>query len=199
MIRTNLSTRPFYNERAVHAALGLAALLVVALTAFNVWRIVTLTTEQRELTARTSGAESKAGELRSGAARIRQGFNPQELKAVSLSASEANTIIDRRLFSWTELFNRLETTLPDDARITAVRPQIDKDGEVTVSMTVMARQVEDIAQFSENLEATGAFANVLNGDETVTQDGLIQTNMQGRYLPSSPAAKPGGEASQAGR
>ena len=33
MLRTNLSTRPFYNERAVHVALGLVALVVLALTA----------------------------------------------------------------------------------------------------------------------------------------------------------------------
>ena len=39
MLRTNLSTRPFYNERAVQLLLALAALLVVVLTAFNAIRI----------------------------------------------------------------------------------------------------------------------------------------------------------------
>ena len=29
MLRTNLSTRPFYNERGVHGVLGVAALIVV--------------------------------------------------------------------------------------------------------------------------------------------------------------------------
>ena len=32
MLRTNLSTRPFYNERAVQLALGALALLVLAVT-----------------------------------------------------------------------------------------------------------------------------------------------------------------------
>ena len=35
MLRTNLSTRPFYNERAVHLLLALAAVIVLALTAFR--------------------------------------------------------------------------------------------------------------------------------------------------------------------
>ena len=39
VLRTNLSTRPFYNERAVHVLLALAALIVVVLTAFNAIRI----------------------------------------------------------------------------------------------------------------------------------------------------------------
>ena len=40
MIRTNLSTRPFYNERAVHAWLFLVAALVLFATVFNVTRVL---------------------------------------------------------------------------------------------------------------------------------------------------------------
>lgn len=190
MIRTNLATRPFYNERAVHAVLALAAIAVIALTAFNAWRIVTLTRDQRELNAAIAAADTRATELRASAAQIRRGLNPQELKAVSTSALEANTIIDRRLFSWTELFNLLETTLPDDARITSVRPQIDRHGGVELSMTVMGRQPEDIEQFVENLEAARAFSQVLVTEETVNNDGLVQTNIQGRYEPAKAAPHP---------
>jgi Tfp pilus assembly protein PilN len=188
MIRTNLATRPFYNERAVHAALALAAIAVVALTTFNVWRILTLTRDQRDLNATIAAAEVKAAQLRSQAIRIRQGLNPQELKAVSIATSEANTIIDRRLFSWTDLFNRLETTLPDAARITSVRPQIDRQGEVQLTMTAMGREVEDIDKFVENLNATGAFSDVLVSEETVNQDGLVQTNIHGNYQQGKPPA-----------
>jgi len=37
VIKTNLSTRPFYNERAVHLALIVLAVIVVG-TAFHFWR-----------------------------------------------------------------------------------------------------------------------------------------------------------------
>ena len=42
MLRTNLSTRPFYNQRAVHLLLALAGVVVVVLTAFNAIRIIAL-------------------------------------------------------------------------------------------------------------------------------------------------------------
>ena len=42
MLRTNLSTRPFYNERAVHVGIVVAALLVLAITALNVDRLDSL-------------------------------------------------------------------------------------------------------------------------------------------------------------
>ena len=43
MLRTNLSTRPFYNLRAVQVALGALALLVVVLTLLNLVQLIRLT------------------------------------------------------------------------------------------------------------------------------------------------------------
>ena len=43
MLRANLSTRPFYNERAVQIILGVVVLVVLAVTAFNVAQLVRLT------------------------------------------------------------------------------------------------------------------------------------------------------------
>jgi hypothetical protein len=43
MLRTNLSTRPFYNERGVHGVLAATALIVGAFTVFNITQLVMLT------------------------------------------------------------------------------------------------------------------------------------------------------------
>ena len=64
MLRTNLSTRPFYNERAVTAALVLVALVVVAFTVLNVTRLVALTSRQATIGAAAGQAERSARELR---------------------------------------------------------------------------------------------------------------------------------------
>ena len=42
MIRNNLSTRPFYNERAVNAWLAVFAAIVVVATVFNVGSVIPL-------------------------------------------------------------------------------------------------------------------------------------------------------------
>jgi len=49
MGRVNLSTRPFYNERIVHVTLALAAALVLAVTAFNLWQVFVLSGRQAQL------------------------------------------------------------------------------------------------------------------------------------------------------
>ena len=45
--------------------------------------------------------------------------------SVSVDARQANDLIERRTFSWTELFNRFEHTLPDDVRITTRYDEAD--------------------------------------------------------------------------
>ena len=49
MIRTNLSTRPFYNERAVQLWLLVLVVLVVGATAFNLFRVISYSQTDTEL------------------------------------------------------------------------------------------------------------------------------------------------------
>jgi Tfp pilus assembly protein PilN len=181
MLRTNLSTRPFYNERGIHVGLALAAIVVIGLTVFNLTQIVILTRQQADLNERAVVAETRAQQLLAHAGGVRRELNPKEMDQVSSAAREANTLIGERLFSWTELLNRLETTLPDDVRITSMRPIIDKDGKVVIAMTVLGRRVEDVNQFMQNLEGTGAFTDAFTRDETSTEDGLRQASIEAHY------------------
>jgi hypothetical protein len=49
VFRTNLATRPFYNERAAHVLIGIAAAVVLAITALNVIQIISLSRHNTEL------------------------------------------------------------------------------------------------------------------------------------------------------
>ncbi|MEO5739205.1 MAG: PilN domain-containing protein [Vicinamibacterales bacterium] len=184
MLRTNLSTRPFYNERALHGLLGVTALVVVILTLFNLTQIVLLTRRQSALSSQANAAETRAAELRAQAMRTRQAVNATELDAISDAAREANTIIGQRLFSWTDLLNRLESTLPDNVRITALRPTVARDGTITVTMTVDAQGVDDIEQFMANLEATTAFSDVYPLDDEPIESGGVRASLEGKYAPA---------------
>ncbi len=198
MLRTNLSTRPFYNERVVQISLAAAALLILALTAFNVVQFRSLSGRHAELLARVGDAERQATTLRSDADRARRSVDRSQLERVAASAREANSLIDARTFSWTELLNRLETTLPADVRIQSVRPVVDKDGNLTVAMIVLGRRAEDIEQFVEQLEGTKAFRHVYTRSESTNPQGLLEVSIEGWYLPGTPtsadAPRPAGRA-----
>jgi len=182
MLRSNLSTRPFYNERAVQVALAAIAVLVLAVTAFNVVQLMRLTASQRSLGAHAAESEQEAARLRREAAQIRAQINPKELETVATAAREANGIIDQRAFSWTELLGQFEQTLPPDVRITEVQPRLESNGSFVVSMTVQARRAEDLDAFIEALEKTGAFSKVTPLQEQTNDKGLLEALIEGTYI-----------------
>ena len=190
MLHTNLSTRPFYNARAVQTILGALTLIVLAVTLLNVAQIVRLTLQQRSLSARAVQAERDAQRLRSEAVVIRGRIDPKELTAVVGQAREANAIIDQRTFSWTGLFETFESTLPPDVRITAVQPRLGQNGTFYVGMTVEARRAEDVDAFVEALEKSGAFHNVLPNEEQLNEAGLLEAVIDGVYVAPSHDARP---------
>jgi Tfp pilus assembly protein PilN len=192
MIRTNLSTRPFYNERIVYVWLAALAVVVAAATAFNASRVLKYSRSDTRLATQASRDEGRAADLRRQAARLRASVDPKQVDFAAADARQANELIDRRTFSWTELFNRFETTLPDDVRIAAVKPRVDKDLGIVLGISVVARNVDDVNTFIQNREATGAFANVRPVEERPDeQSAMLLSNLDAIYLPSTgkPAAR----------
>jgi type IV pilus assembly protein PilN len=182
MIRTNLSTRPFYNDRAVRAWLALAAVIVIAATVFNISRVLHYSQNETQLALQASQDEQEAAALRAAAAKERASVDIKQITTESARAREANDLIDRRTFSWTELFNRFEATLPPDVRITTVHPRLDeKDRRIQLSVTVVARRVDDIDQFVENLEGTGAFQRLLTTETRQADNGDWEGTVTMKY------------------
>ena len=194
MIRTNLSTRPFYNERVVHIWLIALAVIVLAATAFNATRVLRYSRSDTQLATQASRDEARAADLRQQAARLRASVDPRQVDFAAADARQANELIDRRTFSWTELFNRFETTLPDDVRITAVRPRVERDRGIVLTITVSAKAVDDVNTFIEKLEATGAVANVRPAEEHTDEAGMLLSALEAVYLPTAgkPAVRGGG-------
>ncbi len=133
---------------------------------------------------------STAAELTRKARQTRQEINQDELKIIVAAAREANALIDGRTFSWTALFNQLESTLPPDVMLSSVRPTIDDNG-TKITMVVLGRRTADLDEFMEKLEATGAFENVLPHQQNLNDEGLTQATIDGMYVPEvTPAAPP---------
>jgi type IV pilus assembly protein PilN len=194
MIRTNLSTRPFYNEGAVRVALVALAALALAATVFNVTRVIQLSRRDTRLVIQSGRDETRAVDLAASAARLRGTIDNRALERASADARLANDLIDRRTFSWTELFNRLETTLPDDVRITAIQPRLDPRRGIVLTLIVLARGVDDVNQFMENLEATGAFADLIAHENHFDEQGQLEASLDTAYRPmATPSSAQGAE------
>ena len=184
MIRTNLSTRPFYNERLVRLGLLVFLLVVAAATAFNVTRVVRYSRSDTQLSERAARDEARAADLRKSAVRLRATVDPKQIEYASLEARQANDLIDRRTFSWTEIFNLFESALPDEVRITSFRSKIEK-GQIVLTITIVARGAEDVSSFMDNMERTGVFSQVgATLEERMNEQGQLQASLETIYLPT---------------
>ena len=188
MIRNNLATRPFYNERALHAWLLTIALAAAAATVFNELWVAGYTRSDSALAAQASRDEASAAEAGVRATRLLASVDPRQIEYASIEARQANDLIDRRTFSWTGLFNQFQTTLPDDVRIASVRPKLDAKGGIVLTISVVAKSVEDVDQFMRRLDGTGVFVDVLSTDERPDEMGLIQASIVTTYVPSEAVA-----------
>lgn len=203
MLRTNLSTRPFYNERAVRAALGGVAVIAAGLTLFNAIEIIRLRSQDSEARQTIARNDEQSRQLREQAQGIRRSIDQAKLAVVQAAAGEANALIDRRTFSWTELLNQFQRTLPADVRISGVLPKVETDGRVLVDISVISRRIEDLEQFMDAMEKTGVFSGVLSRNDRPTESGTLESELQAYYLPAAlpPAAQavPGAPSSESGK
>ena len=200
MLRLNLSTRPFYNERAIHITLATVGVLLLGLLVVNAREVVRLSASKTALETTVATDQARATDARQRADRLRAEVKQEELEQVLAEAREANTLIDRRTFSWTELLNFLEATLPADVMLKSVRPSV-KDGQVVIALGIIGREVDHIDEFMNQLEATGAFSGMLAKDESREEDGTLRATLEGRYIAGAmptldrvrtgPAAAPG--------
>ena len=114
--------------------------LVLAVTAWQVVARRPAVALQDRAEHRDPARPQRGGRtIRSDAQQIRRGLDQKQLTALSAAAAkEANELIEQRTFSWTQLFNQLETTLPDDVMLTGVHPEI-KDGDTRCNLDVQGR------------------------------------------------------------
>ena len=121
------------------------------------------------------------------------------IRQVQVAAREANALIDRRTFSWTELLNQFQSTLPPDVRIAGVLPQTDSEGRRLVQISVFSRRIEDLEAFMDALEKTGMFSGVLSRSDQPDESGTLQSELQAYYLPIADAASRHAPSSEPGK
>jgi hypothetical protein len=187
MLRGNLATRPFYNERLVALVLILVALLAVGASVFNARALIELSRQRATLGSKIDANEKQVAQIRHDADAVQRTVDRKHLQTLVAQTQEANDLIDERTFSWTTLFGVIEKTLPIDVRLVGVAPKIDKDNTL-ITMVVVSRKPEALEDFVSALEgpaAAGTFYDVIKHADLRNDDGTISATIAAYYLPPS--------------
>ena len=177
----NLASQPLRNERLPALLLGLAAVVLAGVTVRHAFVVRGL------LPSRTSALHREVEALDAEVARLRTEVaalrgpkpDPGAVKRWAL----VKGLVDRRAFSWTDLFDRLEEVLPPGVRLLSVAPTIH-DGELRLELQALARRGEDALLFLGVLEKRPEFAdaNVLGLEDS--EEGTKVTYTM-KYVPSA--------------
>ena len=176
MLRINLATRPLYNEHAVRFFVALVLLVGLIGLVGAMVEIVGLSKSYAAFEAAGARDEEIARILGVEAVSARE----SAIEALAEASDQANSLIERRVFSWTRFFSLIEESIPADVRLTSVRPDI-ADSEMIVRVGVVGRQVADIDVFIEGLEATGNFFEILVQEEEAVGEGAYRALLVGQY------------------
>ena len=162
----NLAQRPFRNERLAVTVFAAAAAVLIGVT---LWHAVVI---RNLLPARTSERHREVAALEAEATKLRD--EARTLKTETPPAATlaqwnlVKELVDRRAFSWTGLFARLEQLIPQGVRLTSISPTVRK-GQVELDVDAAVRSREAGWEFVRVLEDGGDFHNVYpkseNGNE----------------------------------
>ena len=180
MLKINLATRPFYNERLVDVVLFLLGAGAVALMLFGGRTVLQLSDNYDDSVKSAEVSETQTRAISEQIVALNENVSRDELASLRVSAAEANRLIDQRVFSWTGLLNVIERTLPDRVMLTSLRPT-GTAGEMLLRIGVIGEHVADIEDFIKELEATGSVRNVLARQEQRTDDGMYSALLIGEF------------------
>jgi hypothetical protein len=187
MLRGNLSTRPFYNERLATLAIAAIGVAAALLTVYNATALFSLTGTRRDLNVRIERDQTEAARIRSQTTAVQRRVDPVELSKLAASTGGANDLIDQRMFSWSAFFTLIEKTLPTDVRLVMVSPRVER-GVFKVAMTVVARNLAEVSTFVDALGETGKFYDTAPVDQQRRDDGDFNALIETSYL--APDATP---------
>lgn len=156
--RLNLASRPFRNEALPNLifVLGLAAAFAVSVV--HGMRLRGLVGEassalHQQIASQQAELLSLRREVQAVRAPVPEGAKLNELRTVK-------DLVDRRAFSWTLLFSRLESLLPPGIRLLAITPSLSA-GQIRLELAAVARTREEGFDFARALQEQGSFRNVL--------------------------------------
>lgn len=153
----NLASKPFSN-RILPWALTAVILFVSLIGLVLVVRLTTNATKEGDVAqAEINQLKQREQTLMDAAKRVQNSFTPQQQEALPA----AHALIDRKGFSWSRLLADLESSLPDNVRVSriAVR-EVTRQGNQTIAqldLAVFTRNASTISDMIAAMHQEGIF------------------------------------------
>jgi type IV pilus assembly protein PilN len=159
-IPINLASQPFRRDRAMLAA-SLAVCLLLSVTLGGLAMLIASGRAQMADVRLDIGRLNRQVRLLNAEqAGLDAVLNKPENADVLLQSSLLNTLLYRKGISWTRIFSDLEKVVPYNVKIATIRPSIDAQNHVTLTMLVDTQTPAAYLQLVMALENSPLFGDV---------------------------------------
>ncbi len=165
----NLATQPYEDGRRFWLRwgpiLGVAGVvtLILIITAVSSW--ATARKDQVQISkfkddiAKCELERSKAQEV----------LDRPENRSTRDQSKFINGLIRRKAFSWTQVFADLEKMMPPELHVTAIHPEVEKDNQLQIKLSVAGRSRDRALQLVHRMEQSPRFYQPQVVEESLTQ------------------------------
>jgi type IV pilus assembly protein PilN len=155
----NLAREPFRRDRPMLVGSAIAALLLLSTLAVLISLYATERRETQDTQTMLARVNRQLNAIHREQAKLDVSMRQPGNEIVLDRSVLINTLIRRKAISWTRIFADLETVLPPNVRIMAIRPTINAQGGLFLDMQVAADSPEPVIGFITKLEGSDVFGS----------------------------------------
>ena len=153
----NLATEPMRRDRPILVASAAVGVLLCVSFAMLIGLEISDRRNMDESRAQIAKVQSQLAKITAAQAQVDAQMRLPENAGVMGRSVLFNDLIRAKAGSWTKIFSDLETVLPHDVRIIAIRPQLNGRGQLSLDMTVAALTSDPVTGFLLKLESSEMF------------------------------------------
>jgi type IV pilus assembly protein PilN len=192
-VNVNLATQPYEDARRFWSQWGVALggvflltllLIYLAVASFRGWRV-----DNRKL----QDMRHQIAEYDRETTQAKAFLDLPQNRDTRDKSQFINELIARKAFSWTQVFTDLERIMPPRLHVVAIHPELNKDNQMEIRMTVAGESRDRALDLVKKMEQSQRFREAEVRSET-TQTGKdpsdnVQFEISAVYVPAPPEAE----------
>jgi len=189
----NLASQPYEDARQFWLRWGTAVAAAAILTLALLTITITGWAAARRENAKISDLRAAIAQRDRKRQQAEEFLNRPENRATRDQSQFLNELIERKSLSWTYVLEDLEKVMPARVHLVSIHPALDEDNQLTLKMVIggdsrdraldLVRRMEESRHFRQTYIAAEHNAPAGTGD-------TVQFNIDGIYLPQTPAPAP---------
>jgi len=199
--KINLASEPYENAGRFFLRSGTLLLLLVVVTAGLIYGAVLGWRNTHVINRKIAAEQVNLGKLQRQEQQDIDILNKPENRDVRDKSQVLNNLIRRKEFSWTLIFSDLEQLMPTRLHVVSITPQLDRNLDIEIHMTVAGDSRDKAIELVHNMETSREFraARIVTENDARHEGGgtgdTVQFEIIAQYVPV-PAVAPATEAAQ---